>query len=335
MQTLDVGEIATINTKWYNASLAAAEPSAITLTVHPPIGVDIVKTKADMGVGASSDGNAPTLDVWSYSQLVTLAGLWRYDVEGVVDGNAVVLPSGTFLVGVEDRTGPCEPWCTWEEVSACNDGADAASSGQREYAIDLASEILFNVTGRRYTGVCQTTRSLCYACFTCRPFVCTCEPANAVDLGRLPVWGAWDVVVGGVTLDPTAYTIIDRRWLTRLDGDVWPSGGDVTDPDAFRLTLASGHLVPLGGRRAAALFASEIALGCLDDDACQLPQRVNTIVREGTTYVVLDSLKMIEDARTGIPMTDLWVAADAKGRHGKSGAFMPGATPEKPRRIRT
>lgn len=342
MQTLDVGELATIQTDWFDGNGDAAEPSAITLTIHPPSGADIVRTKPNM-TGSESGSQPGVTDRWSYNQIATLAGLWRYDVEGVVDSNDVELPSGLFLVSEGTRAGPCEPWATWDEVEGCVSGAALESfqsldSAQRESALDQASGVLYDLTGRVYTGLCQTTRSLCLShlvclgcgtswgwpwpsggCGRCEPL-----PMRGVDLGTgQPVWGAWDVIVDGTTLDPSAYTVVDRRYLVRVDGDPWPLTTDFADANTFRASWAFGRAVPAPLRAAAASFAAEIGKACAGQ-ACQIPQRVTTIQREGITYTILDSLKMIQEGRTGIPLVDLAVVADRIGRRPRPRMFIPG-----------
>lgn len=325
MQTLDVGETATIATAWYDAAKQAAEPSAITLTIHPPSGADIVKVKADM-TGSESVAGSGTDDVWSYGQIVTLEGLWRYDVEGVVDSADVELPSGLFLVGASSRpTGPCEPWCTWAEVLACAPASLAeATTAQAESAIDVASEILWNLSDRVYSGICQTTRSLCLSCRECWPSICRCEPHNGFNLGRRsPVWAAWDVVVNGETIDASEYRIVDRRWLARNDGHAWPMGWDVLDPTAFVASWAYGRQVPVGGRRAAALYAAHIARRCMDLGCSDAKSQVTSINAEGVTYVIDPA--MLDSGRTGYEQVDAWIISDRIGRRPRPRLFAPGA----------
>jgi hypothetical protein len=324
MQTLDVGEVAQIVTQWWNDDGDAAEPSAITLTITKPDGSTVTVLKAAM-TGSASGSVPGTLDVWTALQLVDASGVWRYTPVGIVDGATVTQVEQVFLVGVQSApTGPCAPWCTWEDVEGCtNSDFSGIDSAQRESIIDTASGILWDLTDRVYSGLCVTTRSLCSACLLCGPSRCGCDPAHGLYLGE-NVAAAWDVVVDGETLEPTSYTIVGGTTLARTDDLSWPRGIDVTDPTAFRATWAFGRLVPEGGKRAAALFAAEIAKSCVGI-ACQLPQRVSQVTREGVSYTILDSMQMVADGRTGIALVDLWVVADKQGRRPRPRMFSPGA----------
>lgn len=333
METIDVGESVPIVTKWWDANGVPVEPATIALTITKPDGTVITKAKSDMAGSPSASGSLVN-DVWTLATTATVEGFWRAVAVGELGSEEQTL-TYQFLVGPPSAPdGPCEPWCTWDDVGACGSVPEVTAQ-QQQLWIGQASEILWNFTGRFYGGICEVTRSLCFACWSCRPYACGCEPVNGIDLGggRLPVWGAWDVVVDGATLDPSAYTVRGRRWLVRLDGGVWPTGSSTNlDPDRFRVSWAFGRRVTDGGRLAAARFAQQIALRCTGSRDCQLPTRVTTIVREGITYTVLDSMKMIAEGRTGLDMVDMWVVSDTKGRKAKPGIFAPAAATG-PRRI--
>lgn len=321
MQTLDIGEAATIHTAWYDKNGVAAEPASILLVITKPDGTTITKTKADMAEIA--------VDKYDYSTIADVAGLWRYTVEGTIAGGLTKLPSGTFLAGVESRDGPCEAWCSWQDVLACASGLDAVTTRAAENAIDYATDILWKLTRRRYSGVCVVTRSLCLSCRTCYPRVCSCEPLNGIDLGiASPIHAIWDVWVDGVMLDPSVYGIVDRKWLVRNDNQVWPTGtlnnNELADPHAFSATWAYGRPIPKGARNAAALLAAELAKACLGQ-VCQIPQHVSTVTREGITYQIVDVNAIIAEGSTGVALVDQWLAADRIGRRPRAHIFVPGA----------
>ena len=158
-------------------------------------------------------------------------------------------------------------------------------------------------------------------------------PENSADCSDSLTTGS--VAVRTIELPPSAYTVRGRRWLVRLDGQVWPSGWfsvppmpDQPDPNEFRVSWAYGRIPPLGGKMAAAQFALEIAKRCAGDKTCQLPQRVSNITREGVSYTILDTMQTIADGRTGIATVDLWLLADKRGRQPRPHLYAPyvGAT---------
>lgn len=321
MQTLDVGESVTEVTDWYDDDQQPAEPSAITITLTAPDGTTQTFNKGAL-TGESSPDSA-VLDRWPFSFVGSQEGAWRFDVEGVVGGAVVKLPSGIELFASGLRTGPCAPWCTWDDVASCGPALGTLNPAQREAILDVATEVLWDLNGRVYSGVCTTTRSLCLACVSCYPQVCACEPWNGFDLGiRSPVLGVWDVVVDGATVDPSEYTVINRRYLTRVDGMPWPHTWNLADLDAFRASWAFGHPVPAGGRRAAMIFAGELARSCLPVD-CALPPGTVSVNAEGVVQAI--DVSLFKDGKTGLPLVDLWLEADKLGRRKKARMFAPGA----------
>lgn len=324
MQVYDIGEPRKLTSTWYDDDGEPTEPSAITLTVTHPDGSTDTWNKAQLTVG-------DTTATWFRWITPDAEGAWQYTFVGTID-SFTVEQGGVLLVGPGSSTsptGPCEPWTTWEDVVGCASTLSAATPQQQEYAVDVASEILFNLSGRVYRGICTTTRSLCLSCRHCLPVACSCEPVNGIDLGiAAPVWGAWDVIADGVTLPASAYVVHDKRYLVRVDGQAWPSSTTqerLLDPSTFRATWAYGRAIPAGARKAAQLFATEIAKLCVGDATCQIPQRVQSVNREGMSFTILDSMKMIEEGRTGLALVDLWLVSDAKGRKAKPGIFAPGA----------
>lgn len=323
MQTHESGEARQLTSHWYDEDGEGVEPSAITLTITAPNGTTTSYNKAQLTQG-------DTVADWFRLFAPNADGVWRYTFVGTVGGFPVE-QGGTFLVGEgagTSPTGPCEPWCDWEAVTACDSTLGTSIDlAQRELAIDLASEILFNLSGRVYTGICERTRSICSPCHFCVPSCCSCVPLNAIDLAlNAPVWGVFDVSVDGVALSATAYELQQKRYLVRIDGDVWPTTG-------VDVTWASGRAIPLGARYAAALYAAEIVKLCIGKQ-CQIPQRVTNMTREGTTFTILDSMKVIAEGRTGIALVDAWLVSDKKGRRARPGMFSPMAVGSMARHVR-
>lgn len=320
MQTLDIGEAFVYTSDWYDEDGAPAEPSAITLDIHLPDGTTTSFTKAQM---TTPDIAPAVLDTWERATTITATGLHRYTFTGTVDGRTVIA-SGMFVAGDAAVTpGPCGPWAQWSDVlNLCpQSDADAVADlppARAEYLGDVATWVLYNLDGRHYPGICTRHRRVCRTCVGCGVGLwCTCGIRDTIDLtgpGGFPVWGVWDVTIDGEVLPATAYRVRDYRWLDRIDGEMWPCGSDLSDPDAFHYWVAWGRNPPIGLVNAAAVFWMELALRCVDSDACRLPERVTSIVREGVTYTIIDPQKFLDVGRTGIADVDLALTAAKAGR---------------------
>lgn len=321
MQTIDVGETYVYVSDWYDEDGDPAEPSEVTLVITRPNGSTVSYVKTDL---TTPDSAPDVLDTWERADPVTMEGVWRYTFTGTVEGRDVEQP-GIFVAGDPATTpGPCEPWAQWSDVlGLCIDNATRAllvalPASRQEYLLDIATWVLWSLDGRRYPGICTRTRHMCRSCIVCGwGNWCRCGTRDAIDLGsRYPVFGVWDVVIDGVTLSADAYRVRDHRWLDRIDGNSWPTNSDLTDPDAFRWEEAFGRNPPVGLRNAAAVFGYELALRCVESDACRIPERVTQIVREGVAYTIIDPQKFIDEGRTGVYDVDLALAASKAGRSG-------------------
>lgn len=324
MDNLDLGEPIPYTTRWWDSTGAPVEPTSITITVSKPDGTISTHTKGTL-TGSSSVTPAGVLDVWSLSVVGDVAGLWRFHADAKIGVDSAVPQEFMVLVGVEEATGWCGQWATWEDVTRCGAAPNLDAFG-RDLVLDNATEILYLLTDRKYPGICTVTRSLCHACGHCYPSVCACDPYPSIDLAsRYPILGVWDVRVGGELLDPTAYEVRGRRWLVRLDGAQWPLGtGWVANrPDLFSATWAYGRERPISGRLAAARYALELARLCADGTCGLDPQSARNVVREGITYTVLDPDSVIAEGRTGLSSVDAWIIADAVGHKPRPHGFAP------------
>jgi hypothetical protein len=127
-----------------------------------------------------------------------------------------------------------------------------------------------------------------------------------------PIDSIVSVTVDGVVLDPSAYRVDNRVWLVRTDGEKWPTCQDlhatVDEPDTFEVVYVRGTPVPKGGQVAATILSCEMAKAALGRD-CDLPQRVQSVTREGVSIAILDSFEGLESGRTGIWLVDSWVTS--------------------------
>lgn len=142
---------------------------------------------------------------------------------------------------------------------------------------------------------------------------------SALELKGPIVWtdaNPITVTVDGTTLasDGTKWVLIDKRWLLRVDGNIWRRCQDIrlasTELGTLQVVYSYGTPVPAGGIQSAISLACQLALlfGWIAGD-CQLPQRVSSLVREGVSVQIIDSLSIIKDGGTGITDIDMWLTA--------------------------
>lgn len=145
---------------------------------------------------------------------------------------------------------------------------------------------------------------------------CSCTPMCRARLEPGPVREVISVVVGADTVDPALYQVLDGMWLVRTDGGCWPGCQALNrpdgHPDVWTATFSYGITAletPPGVVGAAAVLACEIAKACTGDGSCRLPQRVQTIVREGTSMTLLDPQDFLAEGLTGIAQVDAQIRA--------------------------
>lgn len=142
---------------------------------------------------------------------------------------------------------------------------------------------------------------------------CSCGQECSVRLSPGPVADIIEVVVDGQTVPDDAYQVLDSADLVRVDGGCWPQcqrfdvpGGAV---GTWAVTYDYGIPVPAGGLAAAATLACELARSCTGAGRCRLPQRVQSITRDGVSMSFLDPMEFLDKGRTGLPDVDQWLVA--------------------------
>lgn len=171
-------------------------------------------------------------------------------------------------------------------------------------------------------------------CGTC-PGECSCAPDRLTSI-QLPgrVESITRIVISGEVLSPSAYALRDGV-LYRTDGGSWPFCQDAAaDPekpgsDAWEVRYRKGYPVPKSGQLAAAKLACELARAACNDEDCALPQRVQSVTRQGVSVAVLDSFEDVQDGRTGIWLIDSWVASQNAPRTPRPQVFSPDLRPER------
>ncbi|MGV1079721.1 MAG: hypothetical protein ACOYD1_07695 [Candidatus Nanopelagicales bacterium] len=190
-----------------------------------------------------------------------------------------------------------ETFCAGGDVSLTEEQTAAA-----EDALQTATEVLSRLTGYMIHG-----------------------PGYAVD--QYVLWGAArrvgttfrplrEVTGIGVTRDGDLMALMPEDWrvignsifFTRgLGGCTWPSR------DALEVTYRFGSTVTRGARATALYYARQIFLAgpCGDMSACQLPERVTSITREGISMTTLDPQTFLDRGLTGLIRVDEWLASYA------------------------
>lgn len=226
----------------------------------------------------------------------------------------------------------CAPW---QLDMSCCPGWTGRDPALRARLTGSAVHIVWALTGRRY--------SLCEVTVRPRPAPCVRPVPIGAAMGGLPWYPALvdgrvfnvhcgcpgscscgrecrvrlepgpvrDIVAVQIGPDVLAggYQVVDGLWLVRTDGGCWPGCQALNQPDggpgAWSVTYTYG-LAPPGPLTAAAqVLCCEFSKACAADASCRLPQRVQTVVREGVSMTLLDPLEFLTDGLTGIPEVDL------------------------------
>lgn len=241
------------------------------------------------------------------------------------------------MVALDVNTGTCSPWAAPADVCApCSD--EGFDVGVLTTSLQVASDILFDLTRRRWPGVCTDVVRPCgYRtrsrwgvggvgwCGCNSSSTCGCRRLSEIRLPGHPVVEVTSVKIDGVVVAPARYRIDNNRWLVYLpESDEaerrgWPCCQRLdladTEDDTWSIAYSFGTLPPPGGNRAAASLGCQLALACSPATVgqCALPKRVTSIVRQGVTMAVVDPLTLFKDGLTGLADVDLWVAAVNRG----------------------
>ena len=121
----------------------------------------------------------------------------------------------------------------------------------------------------------------------------------------------------GVILDPSSYYLVDHSTIHIKAGTPWT-------PCNVEITYKYGVPVPTAGKMAARKLAIEFARLWAGDDMCELPQRVTSVSRQGVSYTILDNQEFIDELRTGLYEIDLFLkTVNPDNARRKSKVFTP------------
>lgn len=220
------------------------------------------------------------------------------------------------------RFGVCEV-----EVSPCRTDCSNAQNGSSTY---------FETPGGGFAWEPQLIAGewLNLSCGYCRGD-CSCSRVFSIALPG-PVAEISGIWIDGELLPPSAYVMQGVNRLTRIDDEGWPTcsqpGVPIDSPGTWGIRYKMGVPVPTSGQVAAARLAVEFSKAMCGDSSCQLPQRLQSISRQGVTVAVLDSFDDIDTGHTGIWIVDQWVASVMKPNV-RSQVMSPDLRSRKSRRI--
>lgn len=174
---------------------------------------------------------------------------------------------------------PCTGFICAEDLPASGSCITAFSADEIDQAIELATYLLYRISGRRVYGVCADT---------VRPTVRSfrhdgnCHAYDTIQLGDNVVSIDW-VMIDGVFLDPMAYRVIHHDRIQRIDGEPWPHCQDtnlaVSAEGAFAIRYRHGHEVDPATRKA----AIDLTLDLLEAQRPEGKSKVPSIARSVTT----------------------------------------------------
>lgn len=253
------------------------------------------------------------------------------------------------------RTSPCD----WPALYQCEvdfePWGSLPASGQAIYE-GMAADYLWNWTGKTL-GVCEVTINPCREDCTAwlntfsgsgpfprpggrwRPVIinglwynlscgrcgddCGCGGASPLKIPG-PIVSITEILEDGEVVSEESYHVENNVLLVRTDGQRW-------NPCSLEITYERGVAVPAGGQVAAGVLAVELFKAACQDRSCSLPQRIQTITRQGVTVAMLDSFDDIDKGHTGIWIIDSWIASIMKPQP-RARVLSPDVPRQNPRR---
>lgn len=233
----------------------------------------------------------------------------------------------------------CDPWTDPDDAvgvcSACDDAS--FTDDQWETSILLASGILYELSGRKWPGICVDTIRPRGRIPEAGPppssmlptaegnggnggnggCGCSGRSSETVILPNGPIIDVTEVTVDGVVLAASAYRVDDGRVLRRVDGRTFPCcqnlNDDTTATGTFEVVYEWGAAPPADAAVMAGLYACELvqAIFGTDDDCarCRLPRNAQTVSRQGVGIVLADPTALANEGLTGLPEIDAWLRA--------------------------
>lgn len=334
------GSSITLTVFFHDESANLVDVDDVTATIVDPFGASYDPVALPPIVHVALGQYEYTFDVNDAAPL----GQWIINWIGVWEGDDET-GSECFIVDPAPSAGrTCGGWVTVEQVRSCCTSLPASGDFSDEAvqdAIDVATDLLYTLSGAQFVGVCAKTIRPCArdCCFdnwawgtwvsfsswpnpsdpsSWPPRQCGCGCLPKVDLGYFPIRSVTQVKIDGEIVDPATYRLDEQRYLVRLASTSDPTSGigwphcqrlDLpdTEPDTWSVTFEYGQPAPPAGVNAAKKLACEIAKACAGI-ACELPGRVTNAVRQGVSFTLMDP-SMLDNGLTGLYEVDLFLMA--------------------------
>lgn len=230
--------------------------------------------------------------------------------------------------------GAAAPPCNFDVDVTCCDGWDTYDPELQTNASEYGAYVMWAATGRRY-GTCtrvarpcgrscnMTSNGFYWSEGAWLPYIldgvwrncwcgcngsfgcCTCSATCQVYLNG-PVYSVSAVSVDGIAIPASSWRVDNGKWLVRTDGECWPDcqNYDVdSGTGTFFVTYQQGLAVPSVVARAAGELACEWAKACLGQP-CRLPQRVQSVTRQGVSVSMVPPELLLSNGLTGIETVD-------------------------------
>ena len=339
-----------------------------------------------LAVDAAATIVTPAAGTVSYQMLVgdtatagQYAAWWQVTIGGVpVDTNEFNVNVDThapldFTLSGPYSSGLCSNWVTPLEVSQfCGSGENLDGGPDYTFAAQMASEVLFNLSGRQFAGGCTSTVRPCMTgcgcwgggfvgglaiqgamalgvpinwtggSWDCGGQQCGCGILSEIVLDGYPVTGITQVKIGGVVQNPSTYRLDQYRRLVCTNDLLWPACQDLTLPDTaqgtWSVTYTHGVDPPVAGKMAACQLACQFALAAIPGSGCSLPEAVQEVTRQGIRVTkgrlaTLVNYMMDSPEGTGLALVDAFmVAYNPRGLRRRPAVWSPDS-PRYPRRL--
>ncbi|MCM1964834.1 hypothetical protein [Streptomyces sp. G1] len=142
---------------------------------------------------------------------------------------------------------------------------------------------------------------------------CSCGEICEIYLPG-PVYDIVSVQDGVDVLPDTAYRVDNSGDLIRTDGECWPTCQDMSaapgEENTLTITYRTGLQLDESATAAVSELTCHLLRGCGGSCGCTASGRnVTRLTRQGVQLDMADPTLIYSEGRTGLPLTDLWLAS--------------------------